>query len=141
MCIHEGVFHLRLSGYITGRLILLKKTSHRLTSVEDSAGGKTYFSYEKGNLTEITDTRITYANGAYEEYFYDAAGNCTEKKTADGTVFSYSYDQNYNITAVTSTVSGRKVTEKYEYDGCGNVIKYTDVMDRDTLYTYDSMNR
>ena len=56
MCIHEGVFHLRLSGYITERLILLKKTSHRLTSVEDGAGGKTYFGYENGNLIEITDT-------------------------------------------------------------------------------------
>ncbi len=87
-------------------------------------------------------TEWIYHRAAYITKFkYDAAGNCTEKKTADGTVFSYSYDQNYNITAVTSTVNGRKVTEKYEYDGCGNVIKYTDVMGRDTLYTYDSMNR
>jgi len=35
---------------------IIKKTSHRLTSVEDGAGGQTYFGYENGNLIEITDT-------------------------------------------------------------------------------------
>ncbi|MBR1673423.1 MAG: PKD domain-containing protein [Eubacterium sp.] len=108
-----------------------------ISSVTDVLGNKTIYEHDIwGNMLSSTDP-----NGNKTLYKYDAVGNCIEKTNAESTIFTYTYDHNYNLTSLSTTVSGKRISERYEYDGCGNLIKLTDVMGRETLYTYDCMNR
>ena len=122
---------------VSGETVYTYTSDDMISSVTDILGNRTVYEYDTwGNMLSLTDP-----NDNKTSYKYDAVGNCIEKINAEGTVFSYTYDHNYNLTSLSTTVSGKQITECYEYDGCGNLVKLIDVMERETLYAYDSMNR
>ncbi len=108
-----------------------------ILGVTDTQGHITSYEYNEWNeLIKETDYR-----GNVTEYFYDAAGNCIEKKLPTGLDIHYTYDKNYNVSKVSTTVSGKEISESYSYDSMGNMLTYTDTMGRVTTYTYDKCNR
>lgn len=123
MCIHEGVFHLRLSGYITGRLILLKKTSHRLTSVEDTES-MTYD--DEGRLFTRTDGYGNSSTIIYDE----VTGYVKEVEGTEGNSLSVDYDETGNVKSISdnsidadttgSSVSAGDAQYEYYNDGSLN---------------------
>ena len=58
-----------------------------------------------------------------------------QAETDDGKGYGYEYDAAGNLTRVVSPEGNQEAA--YTYDLCGNILTYTDAMNRTTHYRYD----
>ena len=86
-------------------------------------------------------------DGVVTEWTYDAGGNCTSIKKGNETIFTgvygergkilesregnraarrYTYDKNDFLTSISIDINGQTITEKFEYDALGRILKSTD---------------
>ena len=125
---------------------------NQLTAAIEYIGGNVIantYSYSGNNIETITH------NGFQYQFQYDEDGNMTDVKVGDRTLITnkfsdgqlleemygnghtnqFVYDENGNITA--QKVNGTTAYE-WEYDECGNVTEYRDILRNEVLsYTYD----
>ncbi|MBR3044305.1 MAG: PKD domain-containing protein [Oscillospiraceae bacterium] len=115
--------------------------------------GVTYYDYENGRMTGVTDflknkQTIVYdeygnvhsetdAAGSETVYTYDAIGRVISMTNADGTT-SYTYDARGNQTSVTDPSGG---TTTFIYNGNNKIVKSIDAAGAETVFTYDKEDR
>jgi RHS repeat-associated protein len=113
--------------------------------------GKLYQVFDNGSTTptqyEYYDNgaleRITYANGAKEEYAYFDDGNLEtlQNKLPSGAVtdsYSYTYDGAGNQTSKTETIAGvSKGVTSYTYDDLSRLKTVTEPNGKSTVYAFD----
>ena len=110
--------------------------ANRLTSITDWLGHTTNFTVDPDNNT----TAIAYANGITASTAFDAtdqATNVTDKNQAGTTLagFTYSRDNNGQLTATTPTGSGQGSSETYTYTKLNQLATLNS-----STYTYDAAN-
>ena len=123
----------------------------RILSCTESSGRKTTYSYNKNNITMVSDKVST--TKAYDAQgnllsVTDPAGTIVYNLEADGQpssvvapgniVTSFSYDKYRRQTSLIDPSQG---TTTYEYDAAGNVAKETNANGKVTQNEYDSYNR
>lgn len=123
----------------------------RILSCTESSGRKTTYSYNKNNITMVSDKVST--TKAYDAQgnllsVTDPAGTIVYNLAADGQpssvvapgniVTSFSYDKYRRQTSLIDPSQG---TTTYEYDAAGNVAKETNANGKVTQNEYDSYNR
>ena len=124
---------------------------NRILSCTESSGRKTTYSYNKNNITMVSDKVST--TKAYDAQgnllsVTDPAGTIVYNLAADGQpysvvapgniVTSFSYDKYRRQTNLIDPSQG---TTTYEYDAAGNVAKETNANGKVTQNEYDSYNR
>ena len=124
---------------------------NRILSCTESSGRKTTYSYNKNNITMVSDKVST--TKAYDAQgnllsVTDPAGTIVYNLAADGQpysvvapgniVTSFSYDKYRRQTSLIDPSQG---TTTYEYDAAGNVAKETNANGKVTQNEYDSYNR
>lgn len=123
----------------------------RILSCTESSGRKTTYSYNKNNITMVSDKVST--TKAYDAQgnllsVTDPAGTIVYNLAADGQpssvvapgniVTSFSYDKYRRQTSLIDPSQG---TTTYEYDAAGNVAKETNANGKVAQNEYDSYNR
>lgn len=110
----------------------------RVSWSKDVSGDATSYQYDVLDRA----TRITNPDSTYKQIrYYDAwlnEGNTSRMETIDeaGYIATTYYDK------LGSKVAEQLVDKvRYEYDVAGNVTKFTDANGKQTLYTYDDLNR
>ena len=124
---------------------------NRILSCTESSGRKTTYSYNKNNITMVSDKVST--TKAYDAQgnllsVTDPAGTIVYNLAADGQpysvvapgniVTSFSYDKYRRQTSLIDPSQG---TTTYEYDAAGNVAKETNANGKVIQNEYDSYNR
>ena len=103
-----------------------------------NANGTVSYQYDGADRLE----RVTYPDGNYVAYQYDAGGNRTQVETNVGTgparATIYTFDELNRVETVTD--ADGQVTQ-YSYDSRGNLLVTAKPNGVNTDYTYDSMNR
>ena len=137
----------------------------RLTQVSNALNEETNYTYVGPNLTQVEVgrtvadgegqlTRYTYNNerrltnveekddaAAWQpvvSFTYDSVGNRLSETDADSRTTNYSYDVLGRLASVSDPLS--KVTQ-FDYDMFGNRTKLTDALLRETVTTYDDLDR
>jgi YD repeat-containing protein len=96
---------------------ILTYEGSNVASVTDSQGRVTSYDYDAvGRLTSVTDPI-----GGVSRYEYDAVGMLIRETDPLGRPITYTYDEVGNRTSISINP-----TERFEYDGRGNVVKYID---------------
>ncbi|WP_193241667.1 RHS repeat-associated core domain-containing protein [Streptomyces phaeolivaceus] len=135
-----------------------------VTSVRAPSGATTTYAYDaSGQVTSTTDPRgnaadadpqkftttytydaagrldtTTDARGNTTDRDYDAAGNLTQLKDAEGGTTTYTYDA---ANRLKDTMRGTIRVAALDYDSTGRVISSTDATGARTTYTYDKAGR
>jgi RHS repeat-associated protein len=105
----------------------------QIASVSDPKGNITNYSYDSlGNLQELL-----YADGSFERFGYDTAGNLVVSANRRGQVIDYTYDPR-GLLLRKDYADGTAAT--FTYDTRGNLLSATDA-DSNVSYTYDSGDR
>lgn len=123
----------------------------RILSYTESSGRKTTYSYNKNNVTVVSDkvsTTKSYDAQGNLLSVTDPAGTIVYNLAADGQpssvtapgniVTSFGYDKYRRQTSLIDPSQG---TTTYEYDAAGNVAKETNANGKVTQNEYDSYNR
>lgn len=134
----------------------------RVATVTDSLGNTTTYTYDsKGNPTSFSDTAGLSSASTYDArgnlstfgnpvsgtttFAYDSAGNQTSETDADGNVTTFAYDSDGQLISRTwtQTISGvpQVLTELFERDANGNIVKETNALGHETLFAYDANDR
>ncbi len=118
-----------------GRLISNKIYTNLVTPVKSEE-----FAYDAHhNLTRSVDSL-----GAVTLYSYDANDNLIEKKEcANGRITTFQYDLLNNLVVKNELYPNQEgiVTQSFEYDSQGNIIRTTDRYGSQTEYSYDAFSR
>ncbi|MGH7424671.1 MAG: hypothetical protein ACREJP_00705, partial [Candidatus Methylomirabilales bacterium] len=109
--------HLETRDRNGNRTIYTYDAAGGLTSVTDSTGGVTSFSYAGAKLTGVTDP-----TGRTTQFSIDGAGNLNGVTTPDGATTQYSYDSRHRLTTRTDPRGG---ATQYEYDSFGRLSRVT----------------
>lgn len=112
-----------------------------ISSTTDALGNDINYSYDgKGKLTSVTDEI-----GAYMNMTYDSKGNVVSATNGAGVAVQFTYDDDGNCLSKTlsrTTDSGvQTITEHYEYDAAGNLIKIIDSDGNITATEYNSIGK
>ena len=97
------------------------------------------YSYASGNNRL---NKLTYGNGDYVQYTYDAQGRITKLTYEDGATVTYGYNTDGDLVTVTDSATGKETT--YFYDLQGQLVKKTECGNNDSTsvtHTVDSFNR
>lgn len=89
--------------YGSGGGLVHRGIAYRRARIYDADGRATEFQYYDNDLAK----RVTYVDGSYEHYTYDAAGNLTLKET---------------VTPAGTGNAARKTT-RFSYDECGRLVR------------------
>jgi RHS repeat-associated protein len=138
---------------------------YRLTKATDAEGFNTNFEYDQNsNLTKLIDgngneTKYSYdeldrlidrtnAENEVEKYEYDAIESLLKRIEADGTQHKFEYDPLYRLVSVVDNYkSGENanddtnISQLYNYDENGNLVKQTDALNRATNFEYNELDR
>ncbi|MCL4504452.1 MAG: hypothetical protein M1434_08630 [Chloroflexi bacterium] len=100
-----------------------------------SATGSISFTYSpNGNITQVT-----YPNGRYLSYGYDASNRRNSVVAQDGYSLGYDYDAGGNLSGIRGINGQRVVT--YTYDALERLTKVDRTNGATTIYRYDLYNR
>jgi YD repeat-containing protein len=121
-----------------GRVIQPEEQTGRLFSYARTESGNLIFERRNSSnnladsLTKFTDGTFTYRYGDGEKMNFDSFGRLTEMTDRNGNTTTLTYSGG-SLTTITDAV-GRSI--QYTYDSNNRVIKVTDPLNRDWLYTY-----
>ena len=122
----------------------------RLTQITDAHGRKIFF-YDDQNFQTVENgdqiviykrnhqkliEKIIYADGTSENFSYDSANNLTCRQSRDGERFIYEYAGILK----TKEILPSGLEKCFEYDECGNLIKFFDSAGHEEFYNYNSKN-
>lgn len=126
----------------------------RVTKETDALGRETAYSYDgMDNVVEKTTgygstlytyddlqrlVRVTYPNGAKNEWTYDSLGRVIEAKDANGATSTRSYDSSGMLSSSVDSL-GKETT--FSYDAVGNLIQIVGPDGASTEHSYDTLNR
>jgi RHS repeat-associated protein len=119
--------------------------SGRLWSMKDKNGNRIILSYDSSGLTSITDTQ-----GRRTTFTYSGTGTSRRVETVKDVAGDRTYDYEYTNGRLTSfAVTSHKYEDKsnlntttyYSYDAAGNLVKITDPRGNETRLTYDGSRR
>jgi RHS repeat-associated protein len=100
--------------------------------VIDPLGNVTQFTYEAGDLVEVTD-----ANGNTALRYLDPAGRLVASIDPMGRTTKYSYGPLNELLSITDPLGNQT---SFTYDGNGNRLTVTDANQHTTNFTYDNMD-
>lgn len=113
-----------------------------VTAITDPNGNTTSYTYDSyGDVTSVTDPL-----GNVTTYTYDTLGRRTSMVSPRGNVpganpaaftTTYTYDPLSRLTSETDPLGH---TQRWSYDGDGNLVSYTDAEGHATSYSYDPDN-
>ncbi|WP_245975759.1 DNRLRE domain-containing protein [Paenibacillus prosopidis] len=135
-------------------------TSGKISSLIDTNGNTTTYTYSSGKLTSVQDasgrtTSITYGTNGYVSvitdpanrtvsYAYDTSGNLTKVTDAAGKFTTFAYGTTHNLTGITNA---RNITTTITYDASNRVTSISQPITIDgvattstTTYSYDTTN-
>jgi RHS repeat-associated protein len=117
--------------------------SGRVESYTDALGNTTEWTHaartDPATGLPVYDLeRIDRADGTFETFAYDSAGNLVERLDESGGAWTYTRDARGRVLTETNPRGG---TTTYVYDGAGNLDTATDHAGNTTTYTYDASNR
>jgi RHS repeat-associated protein/uncharacterized repeat protein (TIGR01451 family) len=108
-------------------------TAERLTTFTNALGVDTRLSYDsQGNLLAIT-----YADGSFQQFEYDAAGNVNLYRNRRGQVLRFTYNARGQVLRRDHDDGSH---EDFTYDDRGNLLTATDASGT-TAYVYDTGDR
>lgn len=122
----------------------------RLTQIIDSHGKRIFF-YDDQNFQTVENgdkvitykrnrqrqiTQIIYADGTDENFDFDGADNLIFKQTRNGEMFLYEYEGLLK----TKEILPSGLENFFEYDECGNLIKFFDSAGHTEFYNYNKKN-
>ena len=90
-------------------------------------------SYEYDSSDRLT--KITYANGYYEQYAYDRYGMPATKTTSDGRIYTYRFDSRGRLYEEYDSDADERI--RYEYDVEGNLLRKTVIKDGEISHTVE----
>ena len=87
--------------------------------------------------------QVWYPDGTKTFTGFDAEGRRVAETNQDGIVTRFGYDEAGRLVAVTNAfgISGQQIVTQYQYDEAGNQTAQIDVLNRTTLFEYDSLGR
>lgn len=158
----DGEGYVTKTTYTTGNEV--SQITHYATKVAGAITAGTLPTITTSSADEVTTftrdllgqiTRVTDAEGHYENYTLDAFGNRTQVRNKLGGITNNSFDRRGLLTAETmatqtsvradGSTQASSVTNKYVYDSRGNrtqMIKAFGLTEQHTTnYTYDKMDR
>ena len=108
-----------------------------LSSTKDALGNGTYYQYDSQHrITGISDEI-----GSTISFVYDVKGNVISSTDGAGETASYTYDEAGNCiskTVIKNTANGAEnITERYEYDALGKLIRIIYADNSSTSVEYD----
>jgi RHS repeat-associated protein len=115
--------------------------SGEVASITDAEGNTTQYTYtgrEAGGMMYYDLTRIDYADGAFEQFTFDADGNQLTHRDVRGNVFSWTYNTRGQILSAMNRTGAATL---YEYDGAGRMVSVTTAGGDEFLFDYDALNR
>jgi len=109
-------------------------TNNDLASVTDANGNITAYGYDGFDRPST----MTYPDGSYEQFGYDANGKITSRRLRDGTAISYVYDGLNRV--ITKTLPNGEAGASYGYDLTGHLL--TAMQGTTALsYAWDALGR
>ncbi len=119
---------------IAGEYNLLWEDGEHITSVEDSAGRKTVYTYEGGNMVSVQNI-----DGNVVKYSYDENGYMTEATDLNGNVIiTNTYDKKGRVLRQTFIKAGMPQTIEMEYDDANRINTYTSMQGTKKQFAYDN---
>ncbi len=119
--------------------------SGKWASYTDAAGHQTTFSYvakvQSHSAVDFTYyylSRVTYADGAHEDWTYDAHGNVTAYTDQTGRTWTYTYNARGQLLTATNPQGG---VTTYTYNTNGALASATDADVGVTTFGYDTYQR
>ncbi len=146
-----------------GTIAILSNTNGQRSSVTDRRGGTTRLAYHapSGKVSEMTTadglvtrfdfasrtnrgivfydvSRVTYPDGATEEFAYDAGGNVLSSKDRAGKLWRMTYNNRGQVLTVANPLGGQAV---FAYHANGTVASRMDSDSGATRFLYDEFSR
>jgi RHS repeat-associated protein len=115
-------------------------TAGRLIKANDPRGLATAYAYDgAGRLITVTD-----AAGGTTNYGYDQLSNLTSMTDELGRTTDYEYDEFRRLTRAVypaAEAGAPRLSESFEHDALGNILRVTDTTGRATSFDYDAASR
>lgn len=117
----------------------------RIVAEKNGEGELTAYQYDHRDRVTRTylpdETPSIYFDGPFIEIAYDGNDRVIKATDPVGNVTENEYDSEGNLVAVAKYLDGARLETRYYYDESGNLIREVDAEGRETLTTYDLMNR